>query len=958
LRLARRLLRASYNRSGMMDHAVNSLSHAHDWRLVALAGLVCVLGSLTAISLFHRACVLEGRTRLVWLLIAGVATGCGVWATHFIAMLAIEPGFSISYDPYRTMLSLVVGIAASALGLAFAIYGRMPWHAGFGGAVIGLGGAALHFIGMAGMQMPAHIVWSPELIAAAVALGTFFGAAALATAARSESLSDFAGAVLLLAIAILSLHFTAMGAADIVHDKTFRLLGAASMSDEWMGVALAAVVGSMLATCLIGSFSDRSVRRKLDAQNLRLDSALNNMNQGLCMFDGEHRLVVWNQRYVDMYGIDPNRIWPACTIRDLLDARIAAGTFPLDPERYDADLRAALKEGKSFTMTVELPDGRIIAVVNQPSVHGGWVATHEDITERQRAERNLEHTRAFLDTIIENVPSPILVKGGPRLEYVYVNRAAEAYLGIARDAMLGKSVYDVLPPASAELIDDEDRKVLASGEAVFTDEHTVVTPGNGTRITTENRLAVAASDGQPQYVIVVVNDLTERKRTEQRIAHMAHHDPLTDLPNRAAFNECIAATIDLAAVGSDGFAVLSFDIDRFKAVNDVFGHHVGDVLLREAAQRLEAACEGAFLARTGGDEFIAISPSGPQPVTGAALAARLQEALVPEIEIEGRLLKVGLTIGVALYPQDGADAATLVANANAALFRAKAEARGAVRFFDRTMDNHLRDQRALQQDLISAISREELTLHYQPQARIDGTITGFEALARWQHPRYGMVPPSTFIPLAEESGHIIALGEWALRTACREAASWPMPLTVAINLSPVQFRITDLPKLVHEVLLETGLSPERLELEITEGVLIGDFTRAVSTLRRLKGLGVRIAMDDFGTGYSSLSYLQSFPFDKIKIDKAFIANVTDSEQSATIVRAVIALGRGLGLPVMAEGVETEEQLKFLAEELCDEVQGYYIGRPKPIADYAELVGRVAFGRKDKSKKKPRIAIAG
>jgi len=309
-----------------------------------------------------------------------------------------------------------------------------------------------------------------------------------------------------------------------------------------------------------------------------------------------------------------------------------------------------------------------------------------------------------------------------------------------------------------------------------------------------------------------------------------------------------------------------------------------------------------------------------------------------------------LTVGIAIFPQDGVDMVTLIANADAALFRAKSEARGSIRFFELSMDKQLRDKRALQQDLRTAIVRDEVVLYYQPQAHISGEVTGFEALVRWHHPRHGLVSPSVFIPLAEESGIIVELGEWILRTACRQAAYWPRPLNIAINLSPVQFRYGDLPKLVHEILLETGLSPPRLELEITEGVLMGDFNRAVSILRRLKAFGVRIAMDDFGTGYSSLSYLQSFPFDKIKIDQSFIANLGHSQQAATIVRAVIALGRELNMPVVAEGVETEEQLKFLAAESCNEIQGCYVGRPKPIADYAELVGR-------KPTPRPRLAAA-
>jgi diguanylate cyclase (GGDEF)-like protein/PAS domain S-box-containing protein len=717
-----------------------------------------------------------------------------------------------------------------------------------------------------------------------------------------------------------------------------------------LSVALATVAGSLFGVCLAGAISGWRIRRKLASQNMQLDAALNNMIQGLCMFDAQNRLLVWNERYRAMYNIDPKGIWRGCTVRDLLDARIAAGTFPLDPTRYGDELRDALKRGSTFIVNVELTDGRIIDVVNQPIKGGGWVATHEDITERRKAERELEHTRAFLNTIIENVPSPIIVKSVPDLNYLLINRAAEKYLGVDRASMLGKTARDILSTVTAEMIEAEDCKVIESGKSVFVNEHTVLTPGNGTRIVTATRLPVLGPDGKPQYLISVIRDLTERRRHEQQIAHMAHHDPLTDLPNRTAFNECIAATLELAKTSGEKFALLSIDLDRFKAVNDVFGHTVGDALLREVAGRMEQAGQGAFIARVGGDEFHMITPTGPQPETAETLAEKLCAALDTDIDIDGIPLRVRLTVGIAIFPQDGVDMVTLIANADAALFRAKSEARGSIRFFELSMDKQLRDKRALQQDLRTAIVRDEVVLYYQPQAHISGEVTGFEALVRWHHPRHGLVSPSVFIPLAEESGIIVELGEWILRTACRQAAYWPRPLNIAINLSPVQFRYGDLPKLVHEILLETGLSPPRLELEITEGVLMGDFNRAVSILRRLKAFGVRIAMDDFGTGYSSLSYLQSFPFDKIKIDQSFVANLGHSQQAATIVRAVIALGRGLNMPVVAEGVETEEQLKFLAAESCNEIQGYYVGRPKPIADYAELVGR-------KPTPRPRLAAA-
>jgi predicted signal transduction protein with EAL and GGDEF domain len=337
---------------------------------------------------------------------------------------------------------------------------------------------------------------------------------------------------------------------------------------------------------------------------------------------------------------------------------------------------------------------------------------------------------------------------------------------------------------------------------------------------------------------------------------------------------------------------------------------------------------------------------GEQPAAAEALAERLLKSHAQDFDVRGQKIPIGLSIGAATYPKDASDPATLQANADAALYRAKADGRHMACFFHPDMDRHLRERYSLQHDLRSAVAHDELRLHYQPQATIDGDVFGFEALVRWEHPKHGLVLPDTFIALAERNGLIVEIGEWALRQACREAASWAKPLLIGVNLSPVQFRYGDLPNLVHSVLFQTGLAPQRLELEITEGVLIKDSSRALSILRRLKALGVKIAMDDFGTGYASLSSLQSFPFDKIKIDRTFIAGVDSNPQSAAIVRAVIGLSNSLNMPVIAEGVETERERQFLMREGCREVQGYLIGRPQPIVGYREVTGGLATSRLD------------
>ena len=478
----------------------------------------------------------------------------------------------------------------------------------------------------------------------------------------------------------------------------------------------------------------------------------------------------------------------------------------------------------------------------------------------------------------------------------------------------------------------------------MTEEHPISTK-DGLRLFLTRRMTVLDDAGEPQYLIKTYEDVTDRRQTESRMAHMAYHDGLTDLPNRAAFLQALAQMIEACEGTDEEFAVLSLDLDGLKEVNDVFGHAIGDKLLIEVSRRIQTAARGGVVARLSGDEFGLII-DGKQPVAGVLLAEKLAEALSQEFLIDGKSIRTGVTTGVSVFPHNGVDAASLLANAGAALFRAKAKSRGSISVYEPEMDQQIRDRRVLHQDLSLAIKNGELSLHYQPQAMARATVAsseiiGFEALARWLHPVRGFVPPGDFIPLAEESGLIVEMGDWILREACREAASWPMPMQIAVNLSPAQFMHGDLVGLVHSILLETGLAPDRLELEITEGVLIEDFDRGLALLRRLKALGVRISMDDFGSGYSSLSYLQAFPFDKIKIDRAFVINLGRNPQSAAIVRAVIGLGHGLEMSIVAEGVETQAQLGFLAEAGCDAVQGYFIGKPAPIGQYAALVGRAA-----------------
>lgn len=559
-----------------------------------------------------------------------------------------------------------------------------------------------------------------------------------------------------------------------------------------------------------------------------------------------------------------------------------------------------------------------------------------DVTERKKATEELQRTREFLDTIIENIPVTLFVKEPIEQRYILLNRAGEQLFGRPREHVLGKTVYDLFAGEAAEFAVAQEAEILRGDRRQIIGHEVMDTPHSGRRLLSINRMAIVDAHGQPQYLLGVAEDITERKQAEEKITFLAHHDALTGLPNRVAFMQHLAEHLEESETSQAPFSVLSVDLDRFKSANDLYGHPIGDLLLREVALRLEKTAVGAYVARIGGDEFMLLCPDAQQPAASETLGKCLQAAMVEEFELDGHRLHSGMSIGIAVYPMDGRDCKTLLANADAALYRSKAEGRDTVRFFEPEMDRHLRDRRTLQNDLATALQRGELSLHYQPQARIDGEIFGFEALLRWSHPMRGAVPPSVFVPLAEESSLIIEISEWVLTEACRAAVSWDRPLTIAVNLSAVQFQRGDLPNLVQRVLLETGLPPGRLELEITESVLVGDFLRVIGLLRRIKAMGVKIAMDDFGTGYSSLSYLQAFPFDKIKIDRSFIASIGCNEQANAIIRAVIGLCHCLDIPVIAEGVETDAQRDFLSHENCNEIQGFLIGRPLPIMSYTSM----------------------
>ena len=444
---------------------------------------------------------------------------------------------------------------------------------------------------------------------------------------------------------------------------------------------------------------------------------------------------------------------------------------------------------------------------------------------------------------------------------------------------------------------------------------------------------------QDEGWLITLEDVSARRAAEALADEMARLDPLTGLPNRLLLRERLDEALARLRRGDEACALLLVDLDRFKPVNDTLGHPIGDALLEKVADRLRSTVRPTdTVARIGGDEFVILQSPLLEPSDSQALARRIVDLIGRTYMVEGHLLTIGASVGIALAPDDGRDADKLLKNADLALYRAKLDGRGTFRFFEAEMDARMQARRRLELDMRQALARREFQLHYQPQLNLQNNrITGCEALIRWKHPERGMVSPLDFIPLAEEIGLIVPIGEWVMRQACRDAASWPVPLSVAVNVSPAQFKSERLVEMVMSVLSSSGLPARRLEVEITEGVLLQESERTLQTLHRLRELGVRVSMDDFGTGYSSLSYLRSFPFDKIKIDRSFVKDLSAKPDGDAIIRAIAGLGQSLGMTTVAEGVETADQMERIRADGCTDVQGYLISRPIPVDDLVELL---------------------
>jgi diguanylate cyclase (GGDEF)-like protein/PAS domain S-box-containing protein len=659
----------------------------------------------------------------------------------------------------------------------------------------------------------------------------------------------------------------------------------------------------------------------------RLRQAVDLLPQGIVILDPEGRYVLWNKQYSEIYSKTADLFAEGARLEDTLRVGVARGDYPEAAGHEEEWIAQRLKKlhepGKRHEQT--LSDGRVILIEERRTDDGGVVGLRVDITELKQRE-------ASFRLLFDGNPVPMIVCALDDECILGVNDAAVAHYGYSRAEfeklkIRSLQAFDSEPPWTTDRSSEE--------QAARTWKHV---KADGALID----LAIYSREltyAERPAVLLALMDITERKRAEARLAFMAQHDGLTGLPNRNLLRQQVDEMLLHGRRSSDKVALLMLGLDNFKSVNDTLGHAVGDKLLRGVAKRLRSTLrEDDALARLNSDEFAIVQSGLTRPEDAVLLAKRLLEAIADPYLLDGHSVVIGASIGIAMAPGDGDDSEKLLKSADMALSRAKLDARGTFAFFEAALDAKAQSRRKIEVELRDAIQNDVLRPYYQPLVDLQsGRITGFEALVRWPHAERGMVSPAEFIPVAEETGLINPLGGLMLRRACLDAATWPDDVRVAVNLSPLQFRSGNLLSVVTDALRHSGLPARRLELEITETLLLEKSAQVLATLHALRSLGVRISMDDFGTGYSSLSYLRSFPFDKIKIDQSFVRDLGANREAQAIIRSIVSLGKGLGVIITAEGVETEAELSCLRAEGCDEGQGFLFSKARPNAEIISLL---------------------
>ncbi len=932
---------------------------SYDFRLVALSVVIAMLASYAALDVAGRVTSARGRIRLVWLTGGAAAMGVGIWSMHYVGMLAFRLPVSVQYDWPTVLLSLLAAIFASAVALFVVSREKMSFvQAIIGSLFMGSGIAGMHYIGMAAMRLPAMCRFSSAIVMISVVLAIAISLVALWLTFYFRGETKSGGwrkvvSAIVMGAAIPVMHYTGMAAASFTPSMVTEGSLSHALNISTLGTTSIIIVTFMaLGLTVLTSFADRGFSAqalKLESSEKRSREILETALDAFVGMDSKGTIVDWNTQAVATFGWSRGEALGKLFFTIIIPERNRA-TYENGLPYFLASGRGAVLN-KRIEITALHRDGHEfpIELAVTPIQWGEtrlFTAFVRDITVRKNMEEALfvekERAQVTLNSIGDAVACTD-ISGN----ITFLNLVAEKMTGWSQKQAEGRPMADVL-----EILDATSRKANSNPmELAVGNNRTVHLPSNsilirqdGLEIPIEDSAApIHDREGRATGAVIVFRDVSAARALTLQLAHSAEHDGLTGLPNRALLNDRVNQAIILASRHESKVAVLFLDLDGFKHINDSLGHLTGDKLLQSVTKRLcDCVRASDTVSRQGGDEFVVLLSEMEHSEDAAVTARRLLQVVADAHTINQQDLHVTTSIGISVYPEDGLDAETLIKNADTAMYQAKENGRQSYQFFKSSMNERAVERQSIEEGLRRALERNEFTLQYQPKVNLKtGEITGTEALLRWSPAGQGLVSPARFIPVAEDCGLILPIGKWVLREACTQARAWLdarlPPITMAVNISAMEFRHEHFLEGVFEILKETGLDPKLLELELTESVLMKRVEATGSILKTLREKGVRVAVDDFGTGYSSLSYLRKFPIDALKIDQSFVHQITTSPAETSIVTAIISMGRSLGLRVIAEGVETQEELAFLQAQQCEEAQGHYFGRPLPPERFVKLL---------------------